>query len=174
MGLLHEYAADVVWTGAGATGTTGYAAYSRDHEIHVAGKPPLLGSADPAFRGDPTRHNPEELLVAALAECHMLWFLHFAATSGVAVVGYTDRATGTMRVEAAGHGQFTQVILRPHVTVRTGGAVTWDRTGLDGQLADLHRRAHEHCFIARSVTFPVLTEPAPAVLEAADADPVTR
>jgi organic hydroperoxide reductase OsmC/OhrA len=167
MGLLHEYAADVVWTGAGATGTTGYAAYSRDHEIHVAGKPPVLGSADPAFRGDPTRHNPEELLVAALAECHMLWFLHFAATSGVAVVGYTDRATGTMRVEAAGHGQFTQVVLRPHVTVRPGGAVA---AGLDAQLADLHRRAHEHCFIARSVTFPVLTEPAPAVLEAADAD----
>jgi organic hydroperoxide reductase OsmC/OhrA len=166
MGLLHEYAADVVWTGAGATGTTGYAAYSRDHEIRVAGKPPVLGSADPAFRGDPTRHNPEELLVAALAECHMLWFLHFAATSGVTVVGYADRATGTMRVEAAGHGQFTQVVLHPLVTVRPGGAVA---AGLDAQLADLHRRAHEHCFIARSVTFPVLTEPAPAVLEAADA-----
>lgn len=167
MGLLHEYDADVVWTGAGATGTTGYAAYSRDHEIRVAGKPPVLGSADPAFRGDPTRHNPEELLVAALAECHMLRFLHFAATSGVTVVGYADRATGTMRVEAAGHGQFTQVVLHPLVTVRPGGAVA---AGLDAQLADLHRRAHEHCFIARSVTFPVLTEPAPAVLEAADAD----
>lgn len=167
MGLLHEYAADVVWTGAGASGTTGYAAYSRDHEIRVAGKPTLLGSADPAFRGDPARHNPEELLVAALAECHMLWFLHFAATSGVAVVGYADRATGTMRVEAAGHGQFTQVVLRPLVTVRPGGAVA---AGLDAQLADLHRRAHEHCFIARSVTFPVLTEPAPAALETADAD----
>jgi organic hydroperoxide reductase OsmC/OhrA len=172
MGLLHEYAADVVWTGAGATGTTGYAAYGRDHEIRVAGKPTILGSADPAFRGDPTRHNPEELLVAALAECHMLWFLHFAATSGVVVVGYSDRATGTMRVEAAGHGQFTEVTLRPLVTVRPGGAVTGDATGLDTQLADLHHRAHEHCFISRSVSFPVRTEPAPAVLEVADADPV--
>lgn len=172
MGLLHEYAADVVWTGAGATGTTGYAAYSRDHEVRVAGKPTVLASADPAFRGDPARHNPEELLVAALAECHMLWFLHFAATSGVTVVGYGDRATGTMRVEAAGHGQFTEVVLRPQVTVRPGGSAADDGAGLDAQLADLHHRAHEHCFIARSVTFPVLTEPAPAVLESAGADPV--
>jgi organic hydroperoxide reductase OsmC/OhrA len=175
MSLLHTYAADVVWTGAGAAGTTGYTSYGRDHEVQVAGKPTILGSADPAFRGDPTRHNPEELLVAALAECHMLWFLHFAATSGVVVVGYSDRATGTMRVEAAGHGQFTEVILRPLVTVRPGGAVAAagdDASGLDAQLADLHHRTHEHCYISRSVSFPVLTEPAPAVLEAADADPV--
>jgi organic hydroperoxide reductase OsmC/OhrA len=169
MGLLHEYAADVVWTGAGAAGTTGYAAYGRDHEIRVPGKPVVLGSADPAFRGDPTRHNPEELLVASLAECHMLWFLHFAATSGVVVVGYTDRASGTMRVEAAGHGRFTEVVLRPQVTVRPGGAVPGDDGGLDVRLADLHRRAHEHCFIAQSVRFPVRTDPAPAVQETAGA-----
>ncbi|HEY0215444.1 MAG TPA: OsmC family protein [Cellulomonas sp.] len=178
MGLLHTYAADVVWTGAGETGTTGYAAYRRDHEVRVAGKPTIAGSADPAFRGDPARHNPEELLVSALAQCHMLWFLHLAATAGVVVVAYTDRATGTMRVEAAGHGQFTEAVLRPHVTVRRGpvdaGRAT-DATGapgpgtddldLDASLADLHRQAHEHCFIARSVSFPVRTEPAPVAVE---------
>jgi organic hydroperoxide reductase OsmC/OhrA len=169
MGLLHEYAADVVWTGAGATGTTGYAAYSRDHEVRVAGKPTVLASADPAFRGDPARHNPEELLVAALAECHMLWFLHFAATSGVTVVGYADRATGTMRVEAAGHGQFTQAVLRPLVTVRPGGSAAADGAGLDAQLADLHRRAHEHGYTARAGRSRVLTDPAPAVMEPAGA-----
>lgn len=176
MGLLHEYATEVVWTGAGDAGTTGYAAYGRDHEVRVPGKPVVLGSADPAFRGDPARHNPEELLVASLSSCHMLWFLHLAATSGVVVVGYFDRASGTMRVEAAGHGQFTEVVLRPHVTVRPGGAVPGDdgAPGLDAQLADLHRRAHEHCFIARSVTFPVRTDPAPAVLETAGAGTVTR
>jgi organic hydroperoxide reductase OsmC/OhrA len=166
MGLLHSYAADVVWTGAGETGTTGYTAYGRDHEVQVAGKPPILGSADPAFRGDPARHNPEELLVAALAQCHMLWFLHLAAASGIVVVGYADRASGTMRVAAAGHGEFTEVVLRPHVTVRPGAAAPAGEgaAALDAQLADLHRRAHEHCFIARSVSFPVRTEPAPAVL----------
>jgi len=143
--------------------------------VLVPGKPPILGSADPAFRGDPARHNPEELLVAALAQCHMLWFLHLAAASGVAVVGYADHASGTMRVAAAGHGAFTEVVLRPQVTVRPGGAVADDEdaAGLDAQLADLHRRAHEHCFIARSVTFPVRTEPAPATREAAGAG-VTR
>lgn len=168
MGLLHSYAADVVWTGAGPTGTTAYGAYGREHEIRVPGKPVVLGSADPVFRGDPARHNPEELLVAALAQCHMLWFLHLAAASGVVVVGYADRATGTMRVEAAGHGQFTEVTLRPQVTVRAGAAAS-SGSALDAQLADLHRRAHEHCFLARSVSFPVRTEPAPAVLETADA-----
>lgn len=176
MGLLHTYTADVVWTGAGATGTTGYAAYARDHEVRVDGKAPILGSADPSFRGDPARHNPEELLVAALAQCHMLWFLHLASAAGVVVVAYTDRAGGTMRVEAAGHGQFTEVVLRPQVTIRPGGAVPADEdpSGLDAQLADLHRRAHEHCFIARSVSFPVRTDPAPAVLEATGAADVTR
>jgi organic hydroperoxide reductase OsmC/OhrA len=177
MSLLHTFTTDVVWTGAGEHGTTAYGAYSRDHDVLVAGKPTIAGSADAAFRGDPARHSPEELLVAALSECHMLWFLHLAATSGVVVTGYTDRATGTMRVEAAGHGQFTEAILRPAVTVRASAHESDRPDGTDGsngssgsapldeRLAALHRAAHEHCFIARSVSFPVLTEPAPAVIE---------
>lgn len=160
MGILHTYEATLRWTGAGESGTTGYTAYSRDHEVTIDGKPALLGSADPAFRGDPTRHSPEDLLVAALAQCHMLWFLHLAATSGVVVVAYTDTAQGTMRVEAAGHGQFTEVVLRPLVTL--GRAERSDgSTVSDEDLAELHRRAHEHCFIARSVNFPVRHDPAP-------------
>lgn len=160
MGIVQTYDADVVWTGAGTTGTTGYAAYSRDHEVRIGGKPPLLGSADPAFRGDPHRFNPEELLVAALAQCHMLWFLHLAASDGVVVVEYADRATGTIRVEAAGHGEFTEVVLRPRVTLASG--VRADGRAITVEDLDrLHDRAHEHCFIARSVNFPVRTDPAP-------------
>ena len=155
MGLLHSYDVDVVWTGAGTEGTTGYTAYSRDHEVRVAGKPVLLGSADPAFRGDPTRHSPEDLLVAALSQCHMLWFLHLATVEGLVVVDYTDRASGTMRVEAAGHGAFTEVVLRPRVTVQ---GIPDD---LEQRIAQVHDRAHEHCFIARSVSFPVVVDPAP-------------
>ncbi|MDM7831086.1 OsmC family protein [Cellulomonas edaphi] len=161
MGPLHTYSADITWTGAGSRGTATYTSYSRDHEVQIGTKPPLLGSSDPAFRGDPDRYSPEELLVAALAQCHMLWFLHVAATAGVTVVGYEDSAKGTMRVEAAGHGQFTDVVLRPRVTIATG---TVDREGApfdDATLAELHQRAHEHCFIARSVNFPVRHEPAP-------------
>jgi len=152
MAALHQYTVDVRWTGAGETGTSSYTAYSRDHEVLVEGHPVLLGSADPAFRGDPSRHTPEELLVAALSQCHMLWFLHLAATDGVVVVGYADGAWGTMRVESGGAGQFTDVLLHPRITVR-GCDVS------DDHVADLHRRAHEHCFIARSVNFPVRHEP---------------
>ncbi len=167
MALLHTFTADVVWTGAGEHGTAAYGSYSRDHDVLVAGKPTIAGSSDAAFRGDPARHSPEDLLVAALSECHMLWFLHLAATSGVVVTAYTDRATGTMRVEAAGHGEFTEAILRPVVTVRASvhDAGADQAAELDERLAALHHAAHEHCFIARSVSFPVLTEPAPVVLE---------
>lgn len=159
MGPLHTYAADVVWTGAGDSGTTSYTSYSRDHDVRIGDKPPLPGSADPAFRGDPDRYSPEELLVAALAQCHMLWFLHLAATDGVVVVGYTDHARGTMRVEAAGHGQFTEVVLHPVVTLMPGAHAADGGPVDDARLDALHVRAHEHCFIARSVSFPVRCDP---------------
>jgi len=161
MGPLHTYSADLTWTGAGSHGTTSYTAYSRDHEVRLGAKPPLLGSSDPSFRGDPMRYNPEELLVSSLAQCHMLWFLHLATVSGIVVVGYEDHATGTMRVEAAGHGQFTEVVLRPQVTVAAGVHLPDGSPVTDGVLSDVHHRAHEHCFISRSVNFPVRHEPVP-------------
>jgi organic hydroperoxide reductase OsmC/OhrA len=157
MGIIHTYDAEVAWTGAGDTGTVGYTSYSRDHDIIFAGKPPLPGSAEPAFRGDATRYNPEELLVGALAQCHMLWFLHLAAESGVVVTGYRDDATGTMRVRSGGSGQFTEVVLHPHVTVR--GDVD------PGVLAELHDGAGDRCFIKQSVNFPVRCEPTDYVVE---------
>ncbi|MCL3862018.1 OsmC family protein [Actinotalea sp. K2] len=163
MGPLHTYNIAVTWTGAGKTGTSSYTAYSRDNEITAEGKPPLPGSADVAFRGDPTRYNPEELLVAALSQCHMLWFLHLAAQEGVTVTHYLDHAMGTMRVEAVGAGQFTHVVLRPQITVRQAPDHPID----DQHLAVLHARAGEHCFIKRSVNFPVRVDPAPLTAEIA-------
>lgn len=172
MGPLHTYNATVTWTGAGDAGTRSYTSYSRDHDIELVGKPPLPGSADRAFRGDPSRYNPEELLVAALSQCHMLWFLHEAASAGVVVVEYVDHAVGTMRIEAAGAGQFTRVVLHPLVTL--GRATRPDGTTVtDADLLALHERAHEHCFIARSVNFPVPTDPPPfRVAEPLAAPPV--
>lgn len=152
MGAFHAYTATITWTGAGETGTTSYTAYSRDHVVSVEGKPDILASSDPAFRGDAARHNPEDLFVASLAQCHMLWFLHVAAQADVVVTEYTDSPVGTMRVEAAGAGQFTEIELRPKVTV---GDSTSDAT-----LAALHEKAHAHCFISRSVNFPVHVRPA--------------
>jgi organic hydroperoxide reductase OsmC/OhrA len=150
----------VVWTGAGDLGTRSYTSYSRDHDVVFDAKPSLPGSSDRAFRGDPSRYSPEELLVAALAQCHMLWFLHLAAQEGAVVVAYADEAVGTMRVEAAGAGQFTQVVLRPRVTVAPGVLANGKPVD-DAALAAVHARAHEHCFIARSVNFPVRHDPAP-------------
>jgi organic hydroperoxide reductase OsmC/OhrA len=154
-GATHDYAVTVRWTGAGDAGTASYTAYSRDHEIDLAHKPPLLGSSDPAFRGDPGRYSPEELFVTSLSQCHMLWFLHLAAESGLVVREYTDAATGTMRVESRGEGAFKDVTLHPRVVTDPGELAT------DEHLAALHHKAHAMCFIARSVNFPVLVEPTP-------------
>ena len=143
----HSYELTTVWTGDRGEGTRSPRSYARDHEVRIDGKPALLASSDPAFGGDPGRHNPEELLVAALSTCHMLWFLDLCARSRVVVVGYEDRATGVMVEERDGGGAFTEVLLRPRVTVADAGA----RDAAQAQ----HARAAELCFIARSVRFPV-------------------
>jgi organic hydroperoxide reductase OsmC/OhrA len=146
----HEYHVSLRWTGNLGSGTRTYRAYARDHEISSAGKPPLLGSADPKYRGDAARYNPEDLLVASLSSCHMLWYLHLAAERGVVVEEYTDQAGGTLELDRGGSGQFTDVVLRPAVAISSG----------DPALAQsLHEDAHEHCFIAKSVNFPVRCEP---------------
>jgi organic hydroperoxide reductase OsmC/OhrA len=150
MSGLHRYAVSVEWTGNTGKGTASYKAYERDHEVRVAGKPVILGSSDPAFRGDASRHNPEDLLVASLSTCHMLWFLHLCAREKIAVEAYADEAVGTMHEDDSGAGRFTEVVLQPVVTVRgQADAAT---------IESLHHEAHEKCFIAASVNFPVRCE----------------
>ena len=146
----HRYQAKTVWTGAADGPTRDYKGYSRAHRIEIPGKPAIEGSSDPAFMGDPARHNPEDMLVAALSACHMLWYLHLCAVKGVVVVAYEDPAEGTM-VAAPRDGRFTEVVLRPQVTI----AGDRDR----GLAKALHERAHAECFIANSVNFPVRCEP---------------
>ncbi|NKY49564.1 OsmC family protein [Nocardia vermiculata] len=139
----HRYRVDVVWTGA----TTDYRTYSRNHEVLAPGPPPLPASADPVVgRGDPDRWNPEQLLVASLSQCHMLWYLHLAVEAGIVVVDYLDEAEGVMNAR-----RFEQVTLRPRVTI-TDAALT-------ERARALHEQAHERCFIANSVNFPVHHEP---------------
>jgi len=151
MGKQHQYAVSVAWTGNDGTGTRSYDSYRRDHEISAVGKPPIPGSSDPAFRGDRARYNPEELLVASLAGCHMLWYLHLCAINGIVVLEYRDEAGGTLEEESDGGGAFVRVVLKPRVTLAKGG----DR---DRALA-LHEKAHHLCFIARSVGFAVEVAP---------------
>jgi organic hydroperoxide reductase OsmC/OhrA len=150
MNRPHRYRVDVVWTGNRGTGTDGYRSYSRNHVIRVPGKPDLPGSADPTFRGDTTRHNPEDMLVAALSTCHMLSYLHMATVAGVVVTAYNDAAEGTMETEGDG-GRFVEVVLRPVVTITAKS---------DPAKAEAaHHDAHHACFIANSVNFPVRCEP---------------
>jgi len=142
----HRYAVRTVWSGE----TSSYESYSRQHRIEIAGKSPILGSSDPAFRGDSALHNPEDMLVAALSTCHMLWYLHLCAVKGVVVTGYEDNAEGTM-LETPRKAHFTEVVLRPVVTITADSD--------PARAESLHQRAHAECFIANSVNFPVRCEP---------------
>lgn len=150
-GKQHTYECTVTWTGNRGTGTSGYRDYERAHDVGGPhGKPVIPGSSDPAFRGEPSRWNPEELLVASLAQCHMLFFLHRAADAGVVVVDYTDTPTGEMHEDDQGGGSFTRVTLRPRVTVASAD--------MEPQCVALHDRAHTECYIASSVNFAVTHE----------------
>ncbi|MBO0705138.1 MAG: OsmC family protein [Candidatus Dormibacteraeota bacterium] len=150
MAAEHDYRVTVRWQGNLGTGTSGVRDFSRVHEVRAQGKPALAASADPQLRGDADRWNPEELLVAALSQCHMLWFLHLAALAGVVVTGYTDTAAGTMVMERSGGGRFTKVVLRPVVEVT--------QQAMSPEVPELHDKAGQMCFIARSVNFPVECE----------------
>jgi organic hydroperoxide reductase OsmC/OhrA len=147
----HTYDISVTWTGNRGTGTSGFRAYDRNHEVHADGLPAIAASSDPAFCGDPGRWNPELELTAALSQCHMLWYLHLCAIAGVTVTSYADEAHGLMAEDADGGGRFTEVVLRPRVTVASADMIE--------AATALHAEASAKCFIANSVNFPVRHEP---------------
>lgn len=147
----HHYRTTTRWTGNLGTGTSAYAAYSRSHELGGPGKSAAIaGSSDPAFRGDPSRYNPEELLVSALSACHMLWVLHLCADAGIAITEYSDDAAGEMVEHANGSGEFTRVVLRPRMKITDAGRIA--------EALAIHERAHQVCCLARSMNFPVAHE----------------
>jgi organic hydroperoxide reductase OsmC/OhrA len=147
----HQYHLSLDWTGNLGAGTSSYEGYSREHVVRIAGKPDLVGSADPAFRGDAALHNPEDLLLAALSQCHLLTYLALCARARINVTGYRDRAEGTLQLTKDGGGQFTGVVLRPRVVVAEVHMLEKARF--------FHGEVHKYCFIARSVNFPVRCEP---------------
>lgn len=146
----HTYHSELNWTGNHGKGTQSYSSYERSYSISIDGKPPLNGSSDPGFRGDETKHNPEEMLLMALSSCHMLWYLHLCSVNKIVVESYCDKAHGAMRENPDGSGEFTVVTLKPEVRLIAG-----DR----GLAESLHEKANEMCFIARSVNFPVHHSP---------------
>lgn len=147
MSKEHHYKAKIQWTGNKGTGTNNYRSYERSHTISVENKPVIEGSSDPAFRGDRTKYNPEEMLLASLSSCHMLWYLHFCSEEGIIVTDYTDNATGIMVETVDGSGHFKEVTLNPKVTVTEKSMIE--------KAKELHHKANTYCFIANSVNFPV-------------------
>ncbi len=145
--VSHSYSLMLEWTGNNGGGTSAYRAYRRDYTISMAGKPDILGTSDPAFLGDPAKHNPEDMFLASVASCHMLWYLHLASSAGIIVTDYTDNAEAEMVMSKDGSGQFSSVTLKPTVTIA------------DPEKAELAEKIHGDvgamCFIARSVNVPI-------------------
>ncbi len=151
MNEQHNYSLIVKWTGNTGTGTSGYKGFERNHSILVNNKVEILGSSDPAFRGDKTKHNPEDLLLASISSCHMLWYLHLCAVAGITVTDYIDHATAIMIETANGGGKFTAATLNPITTITD--------ISMAAKANELHKKANELCFIANSLNFPVYHKP---------------
>ena len=149
--MRHDHISRIVWTGNRGQGTAHYRAYGRDWSVAVPGKPEIPCSNDPALGGNPALMNPEDLLLSALAGCHMLWYLHLAADAGITVTAYADDPLGLGEMDASGAGRFTAAVLRPHAHVARGTDLA--------RAAAIHHDIHRVCFIARSVAFPVTIEP---------------
>jgi organic hydroperoxide reductase OsmC/OhrA len=143
----HHYSLIVNWTGNKGEGTNGYKSYERSHEIIIEGKEIIKGSSDPSFLGDRTKHNPEELLLASISSCHMLWYLHLCSDAGIVVTNYIDNAKGIMEETADGGGKFTSVTLYPTITLKNIAQLE--------KASALHNKANELCFITNSLNFKV-------------------
>jgi organic hydroperoxide reductase OsmC/OhrA len=150
-GRAHLFEANITWTGNRGLGTSTYTGYGRDHLARVKEKPDLLMSADEAFLGNPAKHNPEEWLVVAISSCHMLWYLHLCADAGIIVRAYEDGPSGRLIEGPESGGHFESILLRPKVTIESSAVQ---------EALRLHQIAHKACFIANSVNFPALLEPA--------------
>jgi organic hydroperoxide reductase OsmC/OhrA len=147
----HHYSVSMVWTGNRGEGTRNYRAYDRDHILRVEGKADISASSDPSFLGSPSRYNPEELMVASLSSCHMLWYLHLCSVNHIVVTEYQDQAKGTMMEKADGSGYFREVELSPVITLTEENMIA--------KAKELHEEANRFCFIANSVNFPVKHKP---------------
>jgi len=150
-GKFHHYKATIRWTGDKGLGTSYYNAYEREHKIIIGNKIDIHGSSDPVFKGDPSKHNPEDLFLFSLSACHMLWYLHLCSQAGVVVKEYIDEATGIMHETENGGGKFSEVSLNPIVTVT--------ESAMKDKAYQLHHEANRFCFIANSVNFPIYHHP---------------
>ena len=151
MAKLHNFTSSIIWTGDRGEGTRVYKGYDRTWDIALPGKDIIHCSNDPVLGGDPTKMNPEDLLISALSACHMLWYLHLASNAGIVVTGYRDDPIGQGETLPNGAGRFLAAVLRPKISMQEGADLKF--------AGELHNQVHDFCFIARSVNFPVSYEP---------------
>ena len=151
MDKQHLYSLTIDWTGNNGSGTSDYKAYERSHTVSIPNKTVINCSSDPSFRGDPNKHNPEELFVSSIASCHMLWYLHLCSEAGITITSYTDNAQGIMGENTDGSGHFKEVTLNPLVFVKEASMVE--------KAIELHKKANQLCFIANSCNFPIHHKP---------------
>lgn len=151
MSKQHDFISKVVWTGNRGEGTKSYNGYDRTWDMAVDGKEVVHCSNDPLLGGDPSKYNPEDILISALSSCHMLWYLHLCSNAKVTVLSYEDNAVGIGESEPSGKGRFIKAILKPTIII------THDSDA--DKALQLHDEIHQYCFIARSVNFEVEYEP---------------
>ena len=150
----HRFVASLVWTGNRGTGSSAVRAYGREHVVSVPGKPDIHGSAARVFHGDLDRWNPEEMLIAALAQCHLLSYLYVAVQNGIVVESYEDSAEGTLVTTPDGGGHFREVVLRPVVTISAGDPAV--AALVDVEPTDPHHRPPGCSYHARCLVGPLV------------------
>lgn len=148
MSFNHTFKATVNWQLGNTETTLNPKSFSRNHVVTITNKKtPLEVSAAKPFRGDDTLYNPEDLLLSALASCHMMSYLYVCSQNNIDVLSYTDTAEAILDVEASGSGHFSKVTLKPVVTIKDASQLELAKT--------LHVKANSLCFIANSCNFPV-------------------
>ena len=142
----HHYKTTITWTGNLGEGTVD----ARYHTLSLNNKEDILCSSDTPFRGDGTKHNPEDFFLSALSSCHMLWYLHLCADNGITVVEYVDNAEGVMQENEGGGGNFKEVTLKPTITITNKDHIA--------KANELHDLANKKCFIANYCNFKIKHE----------------
>ena len=123
----------------------------KTHRTYIENKEPLIISADKSFKGDKTKHNPEDLFLSALSSCHMMSYMYLCDKNNISLLNYTDEALGTLLVNEDGSGSFNSIVLYPIVTIL-------DKNKIDLALS-LHKEANRLCFIANSCKVPIVHKP---------------
>ncbi len=149
--LEKEFKVHTKWSSLTENDTSRSRSNPKTHNTHIMGKEPLIISAAKEFKGDKTKHNPEDLFLAALSSCHMMSYMYLCDKNNITLIHYTDETTGILGVKADGSGEFISIVLYPIVTIL-------EKNKIDLAIR-LHKEANRLCFIANSCSVPIDHKP---------------